>query len=327
MSVLVTGAAGFIGFHVSSQLLELGFEVIGVDNFNDYYDVKLKESRFELLKERKGLSFMRINIADKEKMFNNFKGSEDITSVVHLAAQAGVRYSLVNPYAYIESNVMGQLVLLELCRTFPNLKHLVYASSSSVYGGNQKLPFSEKDPVDQPVSLYAATKKTDELMGNVYSNLYGMRITGLRFFTVYGPWGRPDMSAYIFTKAIFEDRPIQLFNNGNMRRDFTFIDDIAEGVLSVLNGKNNKLSGDGKHQIYNIGNNRPEELIRYIEVLEESIGKAAIIENAPMQPGDVTATYADISAINNDFGFIPKTPIENGLPKFVEWYRDFHGII
>ena len=326
MSVVVTGAAGFIGFHLSAALLERGVEVIGIDNLNDYYDVALKEARLAQLEGRQGFTFHRVNIADRDAMFAALEADTGVTEVVHLAAQAGVRYSLVNPYAYVEANVMGQVVIMELCRSLPNLRHLVYASSSSVYGGNEKLPFSEDDRVDHPVSLYAATKKSDELMGHVYAHLFGIPMTGLRFFTVYGPWGRPDMSAYIFTKALFDGEPLQLFNQGDMRRDFTYVDDIVDGVMRVMEGPPKPAEGRAAHRIYNIGNNRPEELSHYVKVLEEAAGKRALIVPAPMQPGDVKATYADISAIERDFGFRPRTSIEDGIPRFVAWYRDYHGL-
>jgi len=326
MSVVVTGAAGFIGYHLSKALLDQGEEVVGIDNLNDYYDVALKEARLAQLIDRPGFTFHRVNIADREAMFGALENNPDVTQVVHLAAQAGVRYSLENPYAYIEANVMGQVVVLELCRTLPHLAHLVYASSSSVYGGNKDLPFSEDDRVDHPVSLYAATKKADELMGHVYAHLHGMPMTGLRFFTVYGPWGRPDMAAYIFTKALFEGQPIQLFNFGDMRRDFTYVDDIVDGVMRVMGKPPVAEAGKAPHRIYNIGNNNPEELTHYIKVLEAATGKAATLEPAPTQPGDVQETYADITGIERDFGFRPQTLIEEGIPRFVRWYRDYHGV-
>jgi UDP-glucuronate 4-epimerase len=326
MSVVVTGAAGFIGYHLSATLLDQGEEVVGIDNLNDYYDVALKEARLAQLIDRPGFTFHRLNIADREAMFGALENNSNVTQIVHLAAQAGVRYSLENPYAYIEANVMGQVVILELCRTLPNLAHLVYASSSSVYGGNKDLPFSEDDRVDHPVSLYAATKKADELMGHVYAHLHGMPMTGLRFFTVYGPWGRPDMAAYIFTKALFEGLPIQLFNFGDMRRDFTYVDDIVDGIMRVMGKPPVAEAGKAPHRIYNIGNNNPEDLTQYIKLLEEATGKTAILEPAPMQPGDVQETYADISSIERDFGFRPQTLIEEGIPRFVRWYRDYHGL-
>ena len=326
MSVVVTGAAGFIGYHFSKALLDQGEEVVGIDNLNDYYDVALKEARLARLIDRSGFTFHRVNIADREAMFGALENNPKVTQVVHLAAQAGVRYSLENPYAYIEANVMGQVVVLELCRRLPNLAHLVYASSSSVYGGNKDLPFSENDKVDHPVSLYAATKKADELMGHVYAHLHGIPMTGLRFFTVYGPWGRPDMAAYIFTKALFDGLPIQLFNFGDMRRDFTYVDDIVDGVMRVMGKPPVAEASKAPHRIYNIGNNHPEDLTQYIKVLEAATGKTAVLEPVPMQPGDVQETYADISGIERDFCFRPQTLIEEGIPQFVRWYRDYHGL-
>ncbi len=326
MTILVTGAAGFIGFHVSQALLARGERVIGLDNVNDYYDPRLKESR---LAQIKNLNFklLRLNIADRAALAEALVGEKDITGVVHLAAQAGVRYSLVNPYAYIEANVMGHVVLLELARQWPGMKHFVYASSSSVYGGNTKLPFAIEDDVNQPVSLYAATKRTDELISHTYAHLYRLPQTGLRFFTVYGPWGRPDMAAFIFTKAIIEGKPIQLFNKGEMQRDFTYVDDIVAGILAVLDhppadpGKDKGVP----HKVYNLGNHQSEQLGRFVSTLEQAIGKKAIIEYAPMQPGDVPATYADIEASRRDFGFEPRIGIDVGLPRFVDWYRSYYN--
>lgn len=323
MAILVTGAAGFIGFHVSQKLLARGEQVIGVDNVNDYYDPRLKEARLAQLQENPAFRFHRLNIGDRQAMFDILGKEQDITGIVHLAAQAGVRYSLTNPYAYIEANVMGHVIMLELARLYPKLKHFVYASSSSVYGGNTKLPFAVEDPVDHPVSLYAATKRADELIGHTYAHLYRIPATGLRFFTVYGPWGRPDMAAFIFTKAILENQPIQLFNNGEMRRDFTYIDDIVAGIIAVLD----KPPVDGgkeqgaPHRVYNIGNNKSEQLRRFVGILEDALGKKAIIEYQPIQPGDVPASFADIDATHRDFGFVPRTSIDEGLPRFVDWYR------
>tara|TARA_B100000686_G_scaffold352637_1_gene455350 strand:- start:2098 stop:3093 length:996 start_codon:yes stop_codon:yes gene_type:complete len=326
MSVLVTGAAGFIGFNLSLNLLNRGIEVIGIDNLNSYYDISLKNARLSILRKKNNFDFHKCNIADRDTLFGLFGGNDNITCLVHLAAQAGVRYSLVNPYTYVETNVMGQLTILELCKDLPKLQHLVYASSSSVYGGNDKLPFSEDDRVDRPVSLYAVTKKADELMAEAYCQLYDLKITGLRFFTVYGPWGRPDMSAYLFTKAIIEETPIKVFNDGKMSRDFTYVDDIIDGVVRVMDIYSPKEKQNPGHKLYNIGNNKPEKLLRYIQVLEESIGKPAILEFSPMQPGDVLETYADITSIQNDFDFSPRTPIEKGIPKFVDWYKNFYQI-
>jgi len=327
MAILVTGAAGFIGFHVSKALLARGERVIGIDNVNDYYDPRLKEARLAQLTATPNFSFHRLNIGDRQAMFDILSKENDVTGIVHLAAQAGVRYSLTNPYAYIEANVMGHVIMLELARLYPSLKHFVYASSSSVYGGNTKLPFSIEDDVDKPVSLYAATKRADELIGHTYSHLYRIPATGLRFFTVYGPWGRPDMAAFIFTKAIIEGQPIQLFNNGEMQRDFTYIDDIVAGIIAILDKPpvdEGKEAG-APHRVYNIGNHKSEELKRFVSILENAVGKKAIIDNQPIQPGDVPATYADIEATQRDFGFVPKTTIDEGLPRFVEWYRQHYN--
>ena len=325
MTVLLTGAAGFIGYHVAEALLGRGDRVVGVDNLNDYYDVSLKEARLARLQGRDGFAFHRADIADREAMGKVVAAHPGIDRIVHLAAQAGVRYSLENPYAYVQSNLVGQVVMLEIARHLSPCRHLVYASSSSVYGGNTKLPFAIEDPVETPVSLYAATKRADELMGHCYSHLYGIPMTGLRFFTVYGRWGRPDMAAYIFTRAIFAGRPIPVFNNGDMSRDFTHISDIVPGVLACLD---RPPAGGGKapHLVYNLGNNRPEPLMRFIGIIEQATNHKAEIELKPMQPGDVQATYADIAASRRDFGFEPKTPIDNGLPDFVAWYREYHGV-
>jgi UDP-glucuronate 4-epimerase len=322
MTVLVTGAAGFIGSHVSHALLDRGDEVVGLDNVNDYYDVTLKEARLRRLELRDGFSILRKDIADKDAVVGLAKTMPEITGIVHLAAQAGVRHSLTDPHAYTSANIEGQLNILELARHLPDLRHCVYASSSSVYGGNTKIPFSIDDRVEKPVSLYAATKKAGELMAYCYSHLYDIPTTGLRFFTVYGPWGRPDMSAYIFTKAIFEGKPIQVFNNGDMSRDFTYIDDIVSGILAALD---RRPTGTPPQTVYNLGNHRSEPLMKFIEILEQAIGKKAIKEFAPMQPGDVKETYADIEASQRDLGFEPTTSIEEGLPKFVDWFRNHHG--
>ncbi len=326
MTVVVTGAAGFLGHHVCAALLARGDQVLGIDNLNDYYDVSLKEARLKRLQAQAGFAFRRIDIADRAAMTEAVGDGQDIAAIVRLAAQAGVRYSLINPYAYVQANVMGQLVILELCRALPNLRHLVYASSSSVYGGNTNIPFAEAHRVDEPVSLYAATKKTDELMSHVYAHLYRVPATGLRFFTVYGPWGRPDMAAYIFTKAILEGRPIRLFNRGDMRRDFTYIDDLVPAVLAVLDAPPRDDGENAPQRIYNIGNNQPEPLMRFVEVLEAALGRKAEFLHEPMQPGDVRETCADISAIQRDFGFVPKTRIDEGIPKFVDWFRRYHGL-
>ena len=325
MAILVTGAAGFIGFHVSKALLDRGEQVVGIDDLNAYYDPKLKQARLDQLKGRNGFSFQKIDISDREAMLDLAGAEPGIGGVVHLAAQAGVRYSLENPYAYVQTNVMGHLTVMEACRRLPNLKHLVYASSSSVYGGNTKMPFSVADPVERPVSLYAATKRADELMSHCYGHLYGLPMTGLRFFTVYGPWGRPDMSAYIFAKAIFEGKPIRVFNHGKMRRDFTYIDDIVAGVLAALDRPPKAAAnGDVPHMVYNLGNHRSEELMHFIKVLERACGQEAVKQFEDMQPGDVPETYADIEASQRDLDFAPRTGIEEGLPRFVDWLRDYH---
>ena len=314
MTILVTGAAGFIGFHVCKALLARGERVLGIDNLNDYYDVRLKEARLALLQAHESFAFARADISDREATAAAIEPErESIGRIVHLAAQAGVRHSLVDPYAYVQANVMGQVVILELCRSLPQLEHIVYASSSSVYGGLAEAPFAVDARVDTPISLYAATKKAGELIGHVYGHLFAVPATGLRFFTVYGPWGRPDMAAFLFTRAILEGRPITLFNHGRMKRDFTYIDDVVPAVLSVLDAPP---AGDGAvpHRIYNVGNNRPEALTDYVATLERAIGRKAVIEYAPMQPGDVAETWADISALQRDHGFEPKTTIAEGIP-------------
>lgn len=324
MTVLVTGVAGFIGFHVATALLDRQQPVIGVDNLNAYYDVALKEARLERLRGRPGFAWRCLDIADRTAMESLTAEFPDIEAVVHLAAQAGVRYSLIDPYCYIHSNVLGQLVLLEAARRLPRLEHLVYASSSSVYGANTKLPFAVDDNTDHPVSLYAASKKSAEVISDSYARLYGLPLTGLRFFTVYGPWGRPDMAAYIFTRRIIDGQPIELFNAGDMRRDFTYIDDIVAGVLACLDRP--PAADDPRHRVYNLGNHRAEDLTRFLAVLEAAIGRKASIIEKPMQPGDVPATYADVEPARRDFGFEPRTPIDVGLPRFVAWYRDYHNV-
>jgi len=326
MTILVTGAAGFIGSHVCLKLLERGERVLGVDNLNDYYDVTLKQARLSRFQDHPNFTFAKVNIADRAAMEDAVAQAGPIRRAVHLAAQAGVRYSLENPYAYVETNVMGHTVVLEACRHSPGFEHLVYASSSSVYGGNTKVPFSVEDRVDNPISLYAATKKADELMSNCYSHLYRIPATGLRFFTVYGPWGRPDMALWIFTKAIFAGEPIPVFNNGDMRRDFTYVDDIVNGAIMALDNPPEDNGETPPHRIYNIGNNQTEELMRLVEILEDCIGKKAEKTFLPMQPGDVQATYADIDAIQQELGFQPSTKIDVGIPAFVEWYRTYHGM-
>ncbi|MFZ5835476.1 MAG: NAD-dependent epimerase/dehydratase family protein [Pseudomonadota bacterium] len=325
MAILVTGAAGFIGAHVSHALLARGAQVIGVDNLSAYYRVQLKRDRLALLQARPGFRFLELDISDRTA-FNAALRGETISSVIHLAAQAGVRYSIDHPFTYTEANVTGHLVILEFCRHLQGLQHLVYASSSSVYGGNEKLPFSESDPVDRPISLYAATKKSCELMSHTYSHLYRLPQTGLRFFTVYGPWGRPDMALWIFTEAILAGKPIRVFNHGNMKRDFTFIDDIVSGVIACLDSPPADDGNAAPHRIYNIGNHRAEKLTYMIEVLEKALGRKARLNFEPMQPGDVAETYADITAIQRDHGFVPSTSIDAGIPRFVEWYKHYHRI-
>ena len=326
MTIFVTGAAGFIGYHMCKALLARGDSVFGIDNLNDYYDVALKKARLARLQQHGGFKFALADICNLGALNHAVTNAGDVRAVLHLAAQAGVRYSLINPSAYVNTNIVGQLNILEMCRQLPDLEHMVYASSSSVYGGSSALPFTESDSVNLPVSLYAASKKADELMGNVYAHLYRIPLTGLRFFTVYGPWGRPDMAAFIFTRAIFLGEPIKIFNNGDMRRDFTYVDDVVEGVLAVLDAPPSGTGEAAPHRIYNIGNNRSEPLLRYVELLEKAIGRRAKKELAPMQPGDVKETYADIEAIRRDHGFEPKTSIDEGIPRFVAWYRDYHGV-
>ncbi|MGD9731515.1 MAG: NAD-dependent epimerase [Desulfamplus sp.] len=333
-NVLITGAAGFIGFYLSKRLLEDGCNVIGIDNLNTYYDVNLKKSRLEILETFTQFKFIRVDIAERERLEDIFKQNQ-IDVVVNLAAQAGVRYSLENPHAYVESNIVGFVNLLECCRHH-NIKHLVFASSSSVYGANKEMPFSVRHNVDHPVSLYAATKKSNELMAHTYSHLYNLPCTGLRFFTVYGPWGRPDMAYFLFTKAILEGKPIKVFNHGKMKRDFTYIDDIVEGVVRVMDrpplpnpswGKDIEQSPDPSsswagYKIYNIGNNNPVELIKFIEIIENTLDIKARKEFYDMQPGDVPATYADIDDLIKDVNFKPKTNLETGIKKFVLWYKE-----
>jgi UDP-glucuronate 4-epimerase len=323
MKVLLTGAAGFIGYHVAQALLARGDEVVGVDSLNAYYEVSLKEARLANLKSQKGFAFEQLDIAEREAMLALAAKHPSITHVIHLAAQAGVRHSLTDPYTYISSNVMGQVILLELARKFGKLEHFVYASSSSVYGGNTKLPFSINDETEQPNSLYAATKRADELIGHTYAHLYAIPATGLRFFTVYGPWGRPDMAAFLFTKAILAGEPIKVFNNGEMWRDFTYIDDIVAGILAAAA---RKPATKPPHAIYNLGNHKSEKLTDFIATLENALGLKATMTFEPMQPGDVARTYADIEASRRDLGFDPKTPISEGIPRFVDWYKNYYRV-
>lgn len=326
--VLITGAAGFIGFHLSMRLLEEGHKVIGLDNLNEYYDIDLKKNRLELLKGYDCFSFKKMDILDKKSLDYMFE-MECFDYVIHLAAQAGVRYSIENPYAYIDSNIVGFMNILEACRYYP-IKHLIYASSSSVYGGNQEVPFSTEHKVDHPVSLYAATKKSNELMAHAYSHLYSIPTTGLRFFTVYGPYGRPDMAYFLFTKAIIEGEPIKVFNHGAMERDFTYIDDIVEGVSRILffapSGKSEYGNEKAPYNIYNIGSMSPVSLGRFINVLEEKIGVAAVKEYMDMQAGDVMKTYADVSDLEKVIGYKPSTTLEHGIDEFVEWYKKYYGV-
>jgi len=333
--ILVTGAAGFIGYHLSERLLEEGREVVGIDNMNDYYDPVLKEARLSLLTPHVNFKSVRKDLSDRAAMEELFV-VERFDGVINLAAQAGVRYSLINPHSYVDSNLVGFMNVLEGCR-HNGVKHLVFASSSSVYGANTRMPFSVHDNVDHPVSIYAATKKANELMAHTYSHLYGLHCTGLRFFTVYGPWGRPDMALFLFTKAILEDRPIDVFNYGKMRRDFTYIDDIVKGAVRVLDRPSepnpgwtgeapDPSSSYGPYKLYNIGNNQPVELLRFIEIIEECLGKKARKNLLPMQPGDVPATYANIDDLMRDVGFKPDTTLEEGIPRFIAWYKDYYKV-
>jgi UDP-glucuronate 4-epimerase len=334
-AILVTGAAGFIGFHVAQRLLSLGREVVGLDSVNDYYDPALKWARVDILKRQSNFTFVRSDLADRERTGTLFQ-QHRFPVVIHLAAQAGVRYSLENPHAYTDANIQGFLNVLEGCR-HNGCGHLLFASSSSVYGANTKLPFSVQDNVDHPISLYAASKKANELMAHAYSHLYRIPATGLRFFTVYGPWGRPDMAMFIFAKAIIERKPIRLFNHGNMRRDFTYVDDVVEAIVRLIDrppqgnpewsgAKPDPSSSAAPWKIYNIGNNRPEELMNVVALLEKEFSHTAIKEMLPMQPGDVPATYADIEDLARDVGFRPATSIEDGIARFSKWFSDYHNI-
>ena len=323
MKVLLTGCAGFIGMHAAERLLARGDTVVGIDNLCDYYSVALKQARLARLRAHPGFGFTQQDIAEPGALARLF-ATERPEAVLHLAAQAGVRYSLENPQAYVQSNLVGFAHLLEACRAAPP-RHLVYASSSSVYGGNDKLPFAESDNVDRPVSLYAATKKANELMAHTYSHLYGVPATGLRYFTVYGPWGRPDMSPMLFASAILEDRPIRVFNHGDMQRDFTYIDDIVEGTLRVLDRPAAPgPQGGAPHTVYNIGNHQPVELLEYIAQMEQALGRKATLELLPMQPGDVKSTYADTARLRADTGFAPSTPLAEGLARFAAWFVPYH---
>ncbi len=332
-SILVTGAAGFIGFHLSRKLCSMGYAVTGIDNLNDYYEVSLKEARLNILKTTEGFTFHKLDITDKKGIDSLFEKSK-FRYVVNLAAQAGVRYSLTNPYAYLESNLHGFLNILEACRHF-NIQHLVYASSSSVYGANKTMPFSVHHNVDHPISLYAATKKSNELMAHTYSALFNLPTTGLRFFTVYGPYGRPDMALFIFTKAILEGKPIDVYNHGKMKRDFTYVDDIVEGIVRLIptvpkgekswNGATpDAASSFAPYRLYNIGNNSPVELMHFIEVIEDKIGKKAVKNLLPIQEGDVPETFADVEALTEAVGFKPSTPIETGIGNFITWYKEYY---
>ena len=331
--ILITGAAGFIGFHVAKRLLEQGLEITGLDNLNDYYDVNLKKDRLQILEQQPGFSFVKAALEDQSTIEALFD-QEKFDLVIHLAAQAGVRYSLENPRAYINSNIMGFMNILEGCRN-TSVKHLVYASSSSVYGANAKVPFAVSDTVDHPVSLYAATKKSNELMAHTYSSLFGLPTTGLRFFTVYGPWGRPDMAYFSFTKSILEGKPIDVFNNGQMQRDFTYIDDIVEGIILVSGhipqpdpdwnaGDPDPASSYAPYRLYNIGNHSPVELGLFIEIIEQALGKKAKKNLLPMQPGDVLRTFADVEDLTRDVGFKPATTLEAGLGSFITWFREYY---
>ncbi|PPR29466.1 MAG: UDP-N-acetylglucosamine 4-epimerase [Alphaproteobacteria bacterium MarineAlpha9_Bin1] len=323
MTIMITGVAGFIGFHLANQLLKRGENILGIDNLSKYYDVNLKRNRLKILDKFENFNFINVDISDHNNLETCFKGN-NLTLVCHLAAQAGVRYSLENPREYIKTNLVGHANILESCRKF-GVNNLVYASSSSVYGGNMKVPFAENDKVNTPISLYAATKRSDELLSYTYSHLYKINTIGLRFFTVYGPWGRPDMATWIFTKNILSNKPIKVFNHGKMRRDFTYIDDIIAGTTSVLDYLiNNKINSVAK--IYNIGNNNPVGLIEFINLIEESLGKKAKMSMQPLQLGDVVETYADITSIQAEFDFVPSTPLTKGIPLFIKWYREYHNL-
>jgi UDP-glucuronate 4-epimerase len=328
MTILITGAAGFIGYHLADRLLQEGQQVYGIDNLNDYYDVRLKQQRLHQLKRYKNFTFQRLDLSDRYSTAEMFT-TQHFDRVIHLAAQAGVRYSLSNPHAYLDSNLAGFLNILEGCR-HSSIQHLVYASSSSVYGANTKIPFAVADPVDHPISLYAATKKANELMAHTYSHLYNIPTTGLRFFTVYGPWGRPDMAYFKFAQAIDQGKPIDVYNFGKMQRDFTYIDDIIEGIIRVTeripNRSHAQMESTAPYSLYNIGNNHPISLMEFIKTLEIAMGKSAVKNFLPMQPGDVPTTYADVDDLMQDVGFKPKTSLDVGIERFIQWYRDFYGV-
>jgi UDP-glucuronate 4-epimerase len=323
MAILVTGAAGFIGFHVAAALLERGEDVVGLDSVNDYYDIDLKRARLAQLEPHSRFRFVKGDISQTAVLDAVAAEHPGLDRIVHLAAQAGVRYSLEQPRAYIQANIVGHLEILELARRLPGLRHLVYASSSSVYGGSRTLPFGLDDPCDTPQSLYAATKRADELMSFTYSHLYGIPATGLRFFTVYGPWGRPDMAPMLFARAILEGKPIRLFNAGEMERDFTYIDDVVAGVLAALD---RPPATTPPHRLFNLGNHRTEQLRHFLDVMEQACGRKAEVALAPMQPGDVRSTYADIAEAQRDLGFTPKTSIADGVPRFMDWFRSFYRL-
>jgi UDP-glucuronate 4-epimerase len=323
MTVVVTGVAGFVGYHVAAALLARGERVVGIDIVNDYYDVRLKEARLTLLAQKDGFTFHRADIADAEQVSAILAEAGNITGIIHLAAQAGVRYSLTNPYAYVHSNVLGQVAIFEAVRRLSPQPAFVYASSSSVYGGNDKFPFSVNDRVDHPVSLYAATKRSGELLAESYAAMYGMASTGLRFFTLYGPWGRPDMAYYSFTKAILAGEPIAIFNEGKLERDFTYIDDAVAGILAALDQPTDPVR---LHRLYNLGNNKPEPVLRFVKVIEQALNCKAMLKFEPMQPGDVKATAAEIKDSRRDLGFEPKIGIEEGIPLFARWYKEYHGV-
>jgi UDP-glucuronate 4-epimerase len=326
LPTMVTGAAGFIGFHTALSLLKQGKTVVGLDNMNPYYNVQLKEDRLKILQAYPHFHFHKIDISDRESMKDIWEAHAPIHHVIHLAAQAGVRYSLVDPYPYITSNIMGFMVILELCRYQPGFQHLVYASTSSVYGTNKEMPFSETQRTDSPMSLYAATKRSNELMAQSYHYLYNLPVTGLRFFTVYGPWGRPDMSAFKFMKAMLAGEPIDVYNHGKMARDYTYIDDIVKGILGALTHLP-EAANSQMHRVYNLGNNRSESLMDFIKILEEALGMTAMKNFLPMQDGDVPATSADISAAMRDFGYIPSTRIQEGIPLLASWYKKYNKLV